>query len=52
MTYICTNCGYVYDEKVGDPNHHIPPSTLFKNLPESWICPICYVAKNQFDCLE
>ncbi len=47
--YICTNCGYVYDPAFGDPVGGIPPRTPFSDLPDTWICPVCYVAKDQFD---
>lgn len=47
--FICTNCGYVYDPADGDAQNHVPPGTTFEHLPEGWICPICYVAKDQFD---
>ncbi len=47
--FICTNCGYVYDPVQGDPENGIPPGTPFEDLPEDWICPVCYVGKDQFD---
>ena len=49
MRFICTNCGYIYDEEKGDTGSGITPGTLFANLPENWICPICYVGKEAFD---
>jgi len=47
--YICSNCGYVYDPKVGDPDNGISAGTPFEDLPEDWHCPICYVPKDKFD---
>ncbi len=47
--YICTNCGFMYDPEKGDPENGIPPGTAFEDLPEDWVCPICYVSKDQFD---
>ncbi|MDZ7314646.1 MAG: rubredoxin [candidate division KSB1 bacterium] len=47
--FICTNCGYVYDPAQGDPENGVPPGTAFEDLPEDWICPVCYVGKDQFD---
>lgn len=47
--YICSNCGFVYDPKIGDPEHGIAPGTPFEDLPEEWLCPVCYVPKEQFD---
>jgi len=46
--YICTNCGYVYDPELGDPDHDIPPGTPFEDLPDAWVCPVCFAAKDQF----
>ena len=50
--YICSNCGYVYDPSMGDPMGDIPPRTAFEDLPESWVCPMCYSPKSAFDELE
>lgn len=47
--YICTNCGYIYDPEVGDPENGIAPGTPFEELPDDWLCPICYVEKSRFD---
>jgi len=47
--YICTNCGYVYDPAIGDPAGGIPQNTPFEKLPDDWVCPICYVSKEEFD---
>jgi len=49
--WVCVSCGYIYDPAVGDPGAGIPPGTPFEQLPSSWRCPICYVAKDQFDSL-
>lgn len=47
--YICTNCGYVYDPNLGDPENGIEPGTPFESLPADWVCPVCYVGKDMFD---
>ena len=47
--WVCTSCGYVYDPATGDPDHGITPGTAFEQLPEGWVCPICYAAKDAFD---
>ena len=40
MRYVCSICGYVYDEaKQGKP---------FAALPETWTCPLCGAAKSAF----
>ena len=50
--YICSNCGYVYDPAAGDPMSGIPPGTAFENLPEEWVCPMCYAGKIAFDVMD
>ena len=49
MRYVCQACGYVYDPKVGDPEHGVKPGTEFKDLPEDWTCPECGAAKDMFE---
>jgi rubredoxin len=44
----CTICGYIYDPKIGDPEHGVDPGTPFENLPENWVCPVCGAPKGQF----
>jgi rubredoxin len=39
--YICSICGYVYDEQRGEPYRGIKPGTKFDNLPDDYVCPIC-----------
>lgn len=45
--YLC-RCGYVYDPSVGDDKGGIAPGTPFDSLPESWICPLCGLSKDNF----
>ncbi|HOP30854.1 MAG TPA: flavin reductase [Spirochaetota bacterium] len=47
--YKCLLCGHVYDPSEGDPEGKIPAGTEFKDLPESWQCPICGADKGSFD---
>ena len=47
--YVCQFCGYVYDPEAGDPDGGIAPGTPFANLPEDWVCPVCGVAKENFE---
>ena len=44
----CTVCGYIYDETIGDPKAGIPEGTSFKNLPDTWTCPVCGAGKEAF----
>ena len=48
MKYICNVCGYVYDEAVGDPDSGIAAGTKWADIPETWVCPVCGVGKDQF----
>ncbi len=41
MKYVCTVCGYIYD----DAEHEIP----FADLPDSWQCPLCKAPKSMFE---
>ncbi|NMB78346.1 MAG: rubredoxin [Methanomicrobiales archaeon] len=41
--YICSICGYVYDEKRGEPHRGIKPGTKFEDLPDDYTCPVCAI---------
>lgn len=41
MKYVCSVCGYIYDEA----KEKLP----FSSLPESWKCPVCKAAKSAFE---
>ncbi len=47
--YRCKVCGYIYDSRFGDPDSGIPAGTRFADLPDTWVCPICGVGKDQFE---
>ena len=36
------------DYLLGDPDAEVAPGTLFKDLPEGWVCPECAEAKEMF----
>jgi len=46
--YKCIVCGYVYDPVDGDPSDGIKPGTLFSDLPDDYICPVCGAGKDEF----
>lgn len=46
--YECIICNYIYDPAVGDFEHGVPPGTLFENLPDDWVCPVCGAARDMF----
>ncbi|MEX0374430.1 FAD-dependent oxidoreductase [Spiribacter pallidus] len=50
--YICVVCGYIYDEREGDPEGGLPPGTRFEDIPDDWVCPDCGVSKADFVPLE
>jgi rubredoxin len=52
MRYVCVNCGYIYDPEQGDPANGVAAGTAFDDIPEGWVCPLCYVDKSQFDPLD
>jgi rubredoxin len=41
--YICSICGYVYDEKRGEPHRGIKPGTRFEDLDDDYTCPVCAI---------
>jgi len=50
--WICSICGYIYDEAQGDPENGIPPGTRWEDVPETWTCPDCGTSKLDFDMVE
>lgn len=47
--YKCMVCGYIFDEEEGDLSQHVEPGTLWENIPDDWVCPVCGVNKSQFE---
>ncbi len=47
--YICTLCGYEYDESLGDSENNIKAGTKFEDLASDWVCPLCLATKDAFD---
>ncbi|MCI8499209.1 MAG: rubredoxin [Clostridia bacterium] len=47
--FICTVCGYVYDEEAGDPDNGIAPGTRWEDVSDDFTCPLCGVGKDDFD---
>ena len=41
MKYVCTVCGYVYDEEA--------EGKKFEELPDDYECPLCSVGKDMFE---
>lgn len=47
-SYVCSICGYVYDEANGAPDTGVPAGTRWADLSESWVCPLCGASKAEF----
>jgi rubredoxin len=47
--YVCTICGYIYDPAIGDPDNGVAAGTKFEAVPDTWECPICGAAKDDFE---
>lgn len=52
MKYICDVCGWIYDPAIGDPDNGVAPNTEFNDVPDTWVCPLCGVGKDQFSPYE
>ena len=50
--YVCEACGWIYDPEKGDPDGNIEPGVAFEDLPDDWVCPECFVGKDQFSPLD
>ena len=46
--YVCTVCGYVYDEAEGYPDGGIAAATNWEDVPDDFVCPKCGVDKSMF----
>ena len=49
MKYVCSVCGWEYDESAGYPEEGIAPGTPWSEVPESFECPMCGVGKDSFE---
>ncbi|MBI4348640.1 MAG: rubredoxin [Elusimicrobia bacterium] len=47
--FMCTVCGYIYDEAKGDPSQGVPPGTRWEDVPPTWVCPECGEDKAAFE---
>ena len=44
----CSVCGYIYKPEIGDLVSKIYPRTSFKEIPDTWVCPVCFAEKKMF----
>lgn len=49
MKYVCTLCGYVYDEEKGALDEGIAPGTKWEDVPDDFVCPMCGATKDMFE---
>lgn len=50
--YKCKICGYVFDEDAIEEGLNIPEGTKFDDLPASFKCPKCRMAKAMFEKID
>ena len=48
-TWVCTVCGWIYDEAKGDPVNDLAAGVKFEDLPDDFVCPLCGVGKDSFE---
>lgn len=48
-SYVCSVCGYTYNEADGDPENGIAPGTKWEDIPDDFVCPMCGVGKDMFE---
>ena len=49
MKYVCSVCGWEYDEAKGYPEGGIAPGTPWSEVPADFECPLCSVGKDEFN---
>ena len=49
MKYVCSVCGWVYDENEGYEEGGIAPGTKWEDVPADVACPLCGVGKDEFE---
>lgn len=47
--FLCRACGFIYDEKLGDPDGGLPAGTRYEDIADDWVCPLCGVTKKDFE---
>jgi rubredoxin len=50
-SYRCIICDYIYDPALGDPDSGVAAGTLFEDIPDDWVCPICGADKSNFEAI-
>jgi rubredoxin len=47
--YMCLGCGFLYDERLGLPEHGVAAGTRWAEIPDDWVCPDCGSSKSSFE---
>lgn len=47
-SYVCEQCGYIYNPEKGDRRGKVQPGIAYDELPEEWVCPLCGARKSRF----
>jgi rubredoxin len=47
--YMCLGCGFLYDERLGLPEHGVRPGTRWAEIPVDWVCPDRGTPKSGFE---
>lgn len=47
--YVCSVCGWIYDEAEGYADGGIAPGTKWEDVDEGFVCPLCGVDKSMFE---
>ena len=50
--YLCTVCGWIYNEEEGSPDDGLAPGTRWEDVPDDWVCPDCGEGKEVFEMVE
>ncbi|AAY95677.1 rubredoxin [Pseudomonas protegens] len=50
--WMCLICGWIYDQRLGDPDSGVPPGTAWDDIAEDWTCPECGVSKLDFNMVK
>lgn len=46
--YRCLECEHLYDEAKGDPDSGLKLGTLWSDIPDNWVFPVCGAPKSFF----
>ncbi len=47
--WVCSVCGWEYNEDEGYSEENIAAGTKFEDIPDDFLCPVCGAAKSDFE---